>query len=362
MLNRVIRTLVVLLALNALACTFDIRRQKDSSAELRRSLEVPPDLARPSGSDTLPPAAAPATPAVAPTAKPAAPAAPTAAPAAVSDERVRLERDGGLRWLVVRDEPLRVSQQVRGYFVRNAVKLVGDDVVAMKFETDWIDRPVKMGDGFISNLFSKLHSTGLRDKYRVRVEPGRVPGTAEIYVSHQGLELIVTEAVGVNVMKTEWFPRAADPQAEVELLAQLMTDFGGDGKNALASMSAATAQVTHVKGDIRLSGEDFDGAWRRVGQALDRGGVIIEDRDRAAGAYYVQFKSSGAKKDSGLFGWLKSGKTLAEAGKEDVVDRYQVVIKADSGGALVSVRDVRGDLATSAAGEELLNLINQQVH
>jgi len=352
--------LIVLLAVSLGACTFDWRRNKDTGTDVRGSLEVPPDLARPGGPETLPPVAPRATvPAATPTT--AAPAA--AAPAAVEpDARVQLERDGALRWLVVRDEPLRVWQQLRDYFIRGEIKLVSEDATALTLETDWIDRPVKFGDGFLSGLFSKLHSSGLRDKYKVRIERGRVPATVEVYVSHQGLEEIVTEGGGVSVVRTAWLPRPADPRAEAELIAKLMTHLGGDGKLAALPATASSA-VPRVKGDIRIASEDLDGAWRRVGLALDRGGVIIEDRDRAAAIYYVQFKSSSGKdKKAGLFSWLTSDKPLDDKETAVPVDRFQVTLKADADGIVVSVRDVRGEPAASAAGEELLNLLNQQLH
>lgn len=352
------RALIVLLAVSLGACTYDWRRNKDAGTDVRGSLEVPPDLARP-GSPEMPPPAAPQ-------AKPTTPAPAASAPAAIepaaSGGRVQLERDGALRWLVVRDDLTRVWQQLRDYYVRNEIKLVVDDSVNFRLETDWTDRPVKLGDGFLAGLFSKLHSSGLRDKYRVRLERGRIPDTVEVYVSHQGLELIVTESIGVNVMQTAWLPRAADPHAEAEMVSRLMTHFGGDGKQALPTESDSTKPAQRVEGEILIANEDLDGAWRRVGQALDRGGVLIEDRDRAAGIYYVQFKSSGRKPDKKRFlEWLSTDRS-PEAKEENVpVDRFQVALKADTTGTKVSVRDVRGELATSGAGEELLNLLNQQL-
>jgi len=335
---------VLILVVSLGACTFG--RSKDTGVTLREALEVPPDLSRPAGTEPPPVAA------------------PTAAPAAtaVAGERVRLERDGALRWLAVRDEPLRVWQQLRDYFVRHDIKLVADDATALVLETDWIDRPVNLGEGFLGSLLSKVHSSGLRDKYKVRLERGRDPATVEVYVAHQGLEEIVTEGGGINVVRTAWLPRPADPRMEAEMIGKLMTHLGGEGSKAVLLDPAATESGQRIQGDIHIASEDLDGAWRRVGQALDRAGVVIEDRDRTTGVYYVQYRSSSGKdKKRGLFDWLRSDSTLS--GKEEAVsvDRFQVALKAGTAGVLVSVRDVRGEPATSAAGEELLNLLNRQL-
>lgn len=356
---RFTRALIVLLAVSLGACTFDWRRSKEVSTDVRGSLEVPPDLTRPGGSETLPPSASRA--AVPPAAPTTTAPAGIATAAVAPGERVQLQRDGGLRWLVVRDEPLRVWQQLRDYFVRNEIKLVADDATTLSLETDWIDRPVNLGEGFLTRMFSKLHSSGLRDKYKVRIERGREPATVEVYVSHQGLEEIVTEGGGAFVVRTAWLPRPADLGAEAELIAKLMTHLGGDGKLAALPVANASA-VPRVKGDIRIDNEDLDGAWRRVGLVLDRAGVVIEDRDRTTGVYYVQYKSStGKDKKAGLFSWLASDKLLDDKTSAVPVDRFQVVLKADTAGTRVSVRDVRGEPANSAAGEELLNLLNQQL-
>ncbi len=213
-------------------CTlFSGNKIDNPPAKQREALEVPPDLARPAGDG---PAAVPAGGATVysdytaklPT---------TGAEQAPSDTKtenagaiVRLERDGSLRWLVVQDATTRVALKTRDYFLRHNMKLVVDNATVGLLETDWIDRPVKMGGGVLGSLFGKLHSTGLRDKYRVRIERGRASGTSEVYVSHQAMEEVVTGGGSVNVVETAWQPRPADPAMEAEMLGKLMVDLGLD--------------------------------------------------------------------------------------------------------------------------------------
>jgi len=373
--HRILPVFIALVALSVAACTFDLRR-KDPDTQMRESLEVPPDLARPGGADAAP-ARAPvrnAAPAVAPAPVPAATPSPdtTAAPApaaapATSEPvpRVKLERDGGLRWLTVQGDATRVWSQVREYFIRKEIKLTLDDPNQRVLETEWISRPVSLGTGFISGLFSKLHSSGLQDKYRVRIEAGRVPQTAEVYVVHQLLEEVVVEGGGVQVIQTKWLPRPGDPQMEAEMLNKLMAFLDAGTPDSLK----AVAQAVETRGDgvqrtdkgLLLVTEDMDAAWRRVGQVLERSGVTIEDRDRTVGIYYVQFKSSSGKEKSvSLFGWLVGDKV--EEGKEVVnSDRFQVALKSVDGGVRIRVNNVAGEPATSKSGEELTSLLQQQL-
>ena len=350
---------------------FGSKLAETSPAAVRSALEVPPDLARPAGDDMLAgvkPKSATASGYAAgngsPAATDSAPLATAApAPAAASAARVRLERDGAQRWLVVQDTPDRVWAAARAYLLRNNYKLTVDNSKTGLLETDWLDRPVQFSNP-LGRFIASLSSTGLRDRFRVRIEAGRDAGTSEVYVSHQGLEQVVTsrDASSGNV-ETTWQPRASDPQMEADLLDKLMVDFGLDSqqaKNQLAS--ASTPRVQLAKDTLFLPQENLDVAWRRVGQALDRAGVAIEDLDRNAGIYYVHYVSGVAKKESKLFGFLGSGNGSDTDRKADSsLDRFQVVLKTQADGTNVTVRDVKGELDDSPAGAGLLNQLYQQL-
>jgi outer membrane protein assembly factor BamC len=329
---------------------------------LREALEVPPDLARPAAADPL---ALPggAKPSVTASAAPSAAAAATSSSTATPG-RVTLERDGAQRWLVVQEPPESLWPKLRDYFLRNTMRLTLDDPQARILETEWIERPVDMGSSWVGSILGKLHSTGIRDKFRVRIEPGRTPGTSEVYASQQGMEEVVVEGGGVNVLRTAWQPRPADPEMEADLLQKLMRHLGvseDQAKTLLAGDSSERAK--RVKGTLQLP-EDLDSAWRRVGVALDRSGVTIEDRDRSAGIYYVRYQDATARKQGGMFSWLTGGRD-APAGpdkrEEGPKDRYQVRLESTANGTRVSVLDVKGEPEKSETGERLMGLIQQQL-
>jgi outer membrane protein assembly factor BamC len=91
----------------------------------------------------------------------------------------------------------------------------------------------------------------------------------------------------------------------------------------------------------------FDRAWRRTGLALDRSGLVVVDRNRASGTYFVRpAKSETEKVDEGGF-WSslafwrdKEGKTAAEQpGYRIVVQQVsdkesRVTVQGDKGEAL----------------------------
>ena len=374
--------LALLLMLGLSGCALFGDKSENSPVKLREALEVPPDLARPASDDqaTVPSSGVaaysdyttktPATPA-----GNASPASTNGKPAEPASGSVRLERDGAQRWLVVHDNAGPVWVKAREYFLRNKIPLTLDNPQAGLLETDWIDRPVKF-TGIFSKFMAALQSTGLRDKFRVRVEPGREPGTAELYVSHQGLEEVVVSQNSANVVRTAWQPRPTDPEMEAEMLGKLLVHFGLDDKQAQGQV-AATQPVGQVaatdgnraqliKGELILSGDNLDVAWRRVGQALDRAGVTTEDRDRSAGIFYVRYvDSSQPDKQQGMFSWLFSehgNASVTPDGKKEVPsDRFQIRLKTTSAGTSVNVFDVKGEPEKSTTGEKLLGVLQQQL-
>jgi outer membrane protein assembly factor BamC len=347
--------MVLLLAVGVSGCSLS-GEKPESQRKLREALEVPPDLARPQGAD--PASGLPSGTAVYSTYSSKTPESPqqpqgVQAPAPVSKTGVNLERDGSQRWLVVQDAPDRVLARVRSHLVGRKMDLAIDDPKSGIFETEWKERKINLGANTLTRMLSSMQSTGLRDKFRIRIEPGRVAGTSEIYVSHLGLEeVVIGESSGPA---TTWQPRATDMEAEAQLLSALMTSFGLSEQEAAGQAGQTVAgSALKVKDGLLLQQQDLDRAWRRVGQALDRSGFVIEDRDRHLGIYYVYDRpvADTAKKSS----WLTFGEN-----KEVHEDRFQVVLKAVEGGTSMKVLNVKGERTESKNGDRLFEYLQQQL-
>lgn len=351
-----VSVMVLVLAAGGSGCSL-FGEKPESQRTLREALEVPPDLARPQGTD--PAGGLPSGTAVYSAYSGKTPESPQSdsvqAPLPVSKTGVKLERDGSQRWLVVQDAPNRVLARVRSHLAGRNMDLAIDDPKSGIFETEWKERKINLGKNILTRMLSSLRSTGLRDKFRIRVEAGRAAGTSEVYVSHQGLEEVV---IGENISgpTTVWQPRATDREAEAQLLAALMTSFGLSEQEAKdqAGQAAAAGGTLKVKDGLLLQQQDLDRAWRRVGQALDRSGFVIEDRDRHLGIYYVYDRpvAGTAKKSS----WLTFGEN-----KEVHEDRFQVVLKAVEGGTSMKVLNVKGERTESKNGDRLFEYLQQQL-
>jgi len=281
---------------------------------------------------------------------------------------VRVERAGAQRWLVVKQSPEALWPQLKSFWEDSGFTLALETPAAGIMETEWNENRAKIPQDFVratvGKVFDSLYSTGERDKFRTRLER-QADGSTEIYISHRGMEEVVT---GQQKDGTIWTARANDPALEAQFLARLMTRLsGGDEAQAKSALANAPEQQPHAK----LAGtpearfvaldESFDRAWRRVGLALDRVGFTVEDRDRAQGVYFVRYVDPDAeKKSEGFFAKLFSSSKSDEKDKE--AQRYRIAVKAGAGAnSELTVLNNQGQRDTSSTSAKILALLTDQL-
>ncbi len=369
--NRLIRLIAcALVAATAGGCTmFDTvseKRKIDYQTSRRLPpLEVPPDLTGlPASKDA--PVAAPGTRTTATYSDYASDRKTTEQAAGVLAEApgIRLEREGSNRWLVVKAEPDALWPKVRQFVQTNGLLIARESAQAGVIETDWAENRAKVGTGVqrvLSKYLSSLYSTGTRDRFRIRMERGKEPGTTEVYLSHQGMEEVVASGSGSDHIATMWQGRPSDPALETEMLRLLMAHLGAkDPQVADAAVEAQPERAQLARRDDRLFlnvQDDLDRAWRRVGLSLDRSGFTVEDRDRSKGIYYVRYidpETEGGKKP-GFFARLFGAK---ESPKKE---EYQVHLTTAEGGTQVEVLGKDGSPDRSKTGERILSLLHEQL-
>ena len=295
----------------------------------------------------------------------------TAQEVLATPEKMRIERAGSQRWLVVGAPPDRVWQTVKDFWLELGFIIAIDLPDAGIIETDWAENRAKIPQDFIRNtvgkVFEGMWSTPERDKFRTRLEPGSEPGTTEIYISHRGMvEIFTTEGKDTTV----WQPRPADPELEAEMLRRLMVRLGTDEQRAqaLTATAPATERARLTKqgegaGALELQ-ETFDRAWRRVGLALDRVGFTVEDRDRSKGLYFVRYVDPEAdvkrKKDEG---WL-SKLAFWRSDSPDAAMRsaqFRILVKGEGGNSTVEVLTREGGIDKSETAGKILTLLYDQL-
>jgi outer membrane protein assembly factor BamC len=286
-------------------------------------------------------------------------------------DKMRIERSGTQRWLVVNGTPDQLWPAVKEFWQEVGFIVNLELPEAGIMETDWAENRAKLPLDIIRSTLGKvldtLYSTAERDKFRTRLERSTDGGNTEIYISHRGLyEIYVTEGRS----ETRWQPRNPEPELEAEMLRRLMVRLGAEESRA-KTMVAADGDKPEVRPLMaRLTGngnslelqETFDRAWRRVGLALDRVGFTVEDRDRSQGVYFVRYldpEIDTTKKDEnkGFMSKLNFWKSKSEASNT----QYKIVLKSEGSETSVRVLTREGGEDKSETARKILTLLHEQL-
>lgn len=318
------------------------------------ALEIPPDLITPANDEAaqIPMLTKPA---------------PDTSSSKITPEReIRIERDGGLRWLVVKGETAQLMQRVRGFWQSHGFEIQEQDARLNILDTSWEENRGITKKGGISTFFRKafdvFYSASTRDQFRVRLEPGTLPGTTEIYLTHRGLEQVI------NKESPLWQPRPADPALEAEMLKRLALYLGADEDNANAikdGLTRAIAARTSITQDAQglsllVVAEDYASTWRRTGIALDHLGAKIEDQNRTLdakrGSYQFRLKapSQAREQPKGWFSKLFSG-------DKDKNQYFELQLLDQDKETHITVFDQAGTRDNSPAAQRLLTLLQDQL-
>lgn len=280
-------------------------------------------------------------------------------------DNIRVERAGSQRWLVVTMPAERLWDSTKDFWQELGFIINTEVPEAGIMETDWAENRANIPSDFIRNTIGKLldalYSTGERDKFRTRFEPGAEPGTTDIFISHRRMEEVYTSAAKDD---TRWQPAASDPELEAEMLRRLMVRLGTDERRAEAAIASASVDdrarlVTNDGAGAVEVQERFDRAWRRVGLAMDRVGFTVEDRDRSRGLYFVRYvdpETDNRKKDDGWFArlWTSNKNAAPQV-------QYRVHLQSVGDNTRVQILSAEGGVDRSDTAKKILALLLEQL-
>lgn len=329
-------------------------------------------------------------------------------------KNVKMEKSGGLRWLVVNASAEAVWPVIRDFWNEQGFAVRSEDPAIGVMETQWIksEKIKKNETGGYGDRFDRwldgLSGVSDRKKFRTRIERGEKEGTTEIYMTHRSVTGAPDD--GKNRIQTQLgeietgYRRDADKkkvedaeysaELDAELLRRLMVKFGIEEQKAQAIAANPVVQkrveiIKDADGSATLKVIDpYDRAWRRVGLAIDRVGFVMEDKDRSNGLFFVRYANldidTKPQKKKGLLETLKfwgddDEDALPETDREtSLVDSLkfwgeddgneqeegQYRIKLTDNGdntSSVNVVNVQGDVVRTKTANRILGLIYAQL-
>jgi len=286
-------------------------------------------------------------------------------------DRLRIERSGTQRWLVVDDPPEKLWPVVKDFWQENGFLVKLELPEAGVMETDWAENRANIPQGgvryLLGSFLDQIYSTSERDKFRTRLDRVADGKGTEVFISHRGMQEVYTTLRDPQSNApggTAWQPRPADPDLEAEFLRRLMVRLGAQDEKARTLMASHAplpqAELKKVGdgGETLSLVEPFDRAWRRVGLALDRVGFTVEDRDRQKGLYFVRYadpESEMAQKDRGFID------RLFGSGPKAKPEQYRVQLQSAGQGTEVSVLNKDGAADRSSTARRILSLLLEQL-
>ncbi len=188
-------------------------------------------------------------------------------------EHIELLRDGSNYWIRLAGDRENIWDNLLQFWQETQIKLRVKNKAYGIIETMWFS-----GE-------DKRFAADTKDKFRLRIEQAEDGGSSlekplEIYITHYG-----AIATDTGAEKPTWNVRERDRDLEVEFLHQL-ADYLNRGQ---AKVSVSEKRVTRydISDEKLVIAEEFKRAWRKVGIALEQANILISDRNRDKGIYFV---------------------------------------------------------------------------
>ena len=264
-----------------------------------------------------------------------------------------------MQWLEINASANDLWPQLIAFFRNEGFEIKISDLRLGLIETNWQENRVDVPTGWLSRFLGKLYDSGLKDKYRARVE--KADGFTRIFIVHRGLEEKASDTSGNEALETWWELRDPDPELEAEMMQRFLV-FRGLGKNEAKALVArkAVQERAVLKEEADLSylvvNENFPRSWRRTGLALDRLGLLVEDRNRSEGIYYIKVTEEYLKAHEEEKGWFDS---LFSSTKKDTVGSYIIKLADQGESTRVSLLDREGNNITNQASKQLLGQLQR---
>lgn len=277
---------------------------------------------------------------------------------------MRVQRDGAERWLLIDTPAEKLWPKLREFWPTLGLELVMDEPALGLMVTDWAenraDTPTGFFSGMVKKVFPKAYSADTRDKYRLRLER-REDGKVELFLAHYGLQEVVAVQSDI-VTETVWQVRPSDRELANEVMNRLVLFLGGSettAREVLATPQEPAPSRARMAGEQLIMNEGFARTWRLTGIALDRLGLVVEDRNRSDGIYYVSKIDLvvEAQEGRGLLGGLFASE---EKESTEVLER-QILLRGDEQTTRITVRDSAGNPDHSATAKLILQRLQEEL-
>lgn len=198
--------------------------------------------------------------------------------AADTEQFVRVQALDGESWVVMELATGEAWPRVRAFFEGNRLPLKQVDGKSGVLETNWL---------------TSKSDPSLVERYRIAVEPGVQPATAEIHVQQKSSSRDAMESI-----ELDWAAPSDSSERERWMVMELANYLVQESSSASVSLLAQgiseasrvrVVEVPNLPAYIELQ-LGFDRAWASMTLALTKTQFVVDDKDRSQGRYFMTYK------------------------------------------------------------------------
>ncbi len=277
----------------------------------------------------------------------------------------RVVRDGCFRYLDVAMPPEKVWHSARAFFREQGFKLVSEAPEAGYFETDWREQGSDEDDSWFSALFKGAGKPIEQEKFRVRLE--RVADDdkrVRVFITQRRIVRQVLESDATSDYdEKRWVAAPPDPEREAVILKRFLAYLGAESGGAADAGTAASQRTPIEVGQqdgmpVLTVKENFARTWRRVGLALDRLGLVVDDRNRSQGRYFIRLGEDFLQHHSPKQGFFER---LFQSEANAAEKRYIIRLQGRGEATRVMPLDENGKPLKDEIGKLLIERIREQL-
>ena len=243
------------------------------------------------------------------------------------EEDIKVQSLGDRRWVWINRGPAEVWPRVRNLLSANNMVVDRSDAAAGVIETAWIEF---------------ADEPGAQHRYRLRIEQGVQPDTAEIAVEHA--------AAPRGGEGGEWSAIATGDRRAVDMIDFIAGGLaGGDAEGSvslLAQSIGGGAKVEMVAPanlpPYLLIKLEYDRSWASVAYSVSREEFQLVDQDQSRGLFYVNLKAELEDDQPGFFARMLGAGDEPET--TAMAARYRVALEKTQQGVIVRVESEAGEL------------------
>lgn len=213
-----------------------------------------------------------------------------------------IQRSGDSTWISIPDSPTNVFKNIKGFWHANGLPVARADENIGIVETAWLEKRSNLPRGglmgLLSGIVGGLHDSGVRDKFRSRIDyDGK---NTLVYITHYGATeeqvdesgKVVKNARNSDDAQFAFVASSRNPELEVEMLRRLNLYLVKNHKQSAQKATESTRKQSSLQLASLSDGtpalvvnSNFDQAWVMLGIAIDRAGYELSGQDRKNGVY-----------------------------------------------------------------------------